>query len=84
MPSIALLGLDRCYSSSLIGLMDILQIANYAQIHLGDSFDPFEWQLLSIDGKPINIAGGTVVTPHAAIDDEHIFDVIYRKGRKTQ
>ncbi|WP_432470106.1 GlxA family transcriptional regulator [Amphritea sp. HPY] len=81
MPRVALLAMDDCYASSLTGFMDLLQIANaHARKQLGDAMEPFEWQLLSINGNNVKASGGLPLAVDSAPDMKTVFDVVYIPG----
>lgn len=81
MPRVALLAMDDCYASSLIGFMDLLQIANaHARKQLGDVMEPFEWRFISMDGGNVKASGGLPLAVDTAPDLETIFDVVYIPG----
>ena len=65
---VTVFGLHDSYSSSLTGFIDILESANVVAQSMWKVDDtPFEWQLSSLDGKPIHCSNGLSIPVHSAI-----------------
>ena len=59
---ITLLALEGCFASNVIGFIDLLDTANTVCARLEPPRPPpFEWQVVSPDGKPVRASNGGMV-----------------------
>jgi transcriptional regulator GlxA family with amidase domain len=66
---IAIVGLDDCFASNVIGLVDLLHCANLIAARRNPPLDcVFEWQVLSIDGEPVRASNGYRIAVDGALD----------------
>jgi transcriptional regulator GlxA family with amidase domain len=78
MAKITFMVCDGCMFSGVSGLIDSFLIANTWHNGPPGSGDPplFETEILSPDGKSVNVAGGLTVTPDGRLDDGGMSDMI--------
>lgn len=80
----AILALDGCYSSSLAGYGDVLQVTNAhlrrQEIAAGSALArPFTWQFVSHKGKSVTACNGLSISSTLPLPDEQ-FDIIFVPG----
>lgn len=84
MPHITLLAFDGCAAGGIHGTIDAFSIANryYPQLYQGidENASLFSWDIVSIDGKPVQGEGRVTITPHCSIDDVNATDFILAPG----
>ena len=84
MPHITLLAFKDCAASGVFGVIDAFGIANRYHPQLNRDADGaptlFSWDIVSIDGKPVQGEGRVTITPHCSIDDVNATDVIMIPG----
>lgn len=75
---IGLLALDGCYTSSLTGIIDSLQVANaHIRNSLGEQAPQFSWEIISRDGQPVSATGHfPIVASHSLATANHC-DLLY-------
>ncbi len=78
MVKMGIVAYDNCYLSSLSGPMDSFQVANAYNCRQSGSDDAtFEWNTVSITGKPVKTSGGISIATDMSIANTCEFDVIY-------
>ncbi len=84
MPHITLLAFQNCAASGIFAPIDGFGIANryYPQLHQVAAEDPplFSWDIVSIDGKPVQAEGRVTIMPHCSIYDVGPTDFILIPG----
>lgn len=77
MPHAAILAFDGCYSSSLGGFADILQVANsHLRRQQGASAALFKWRFVSLSGEAITASNGLQLQTHK-IGAREQFDLVF-------
>ncbi|HZE10921.1 MAG TPA: helix-turn-helix domain-containing protein [Burkholderiales bacterium] len=65
---ISLLALDGCFASNVVGTVDLLHSANLIGANRDPPLGPvFEWQVLSLDGRPVRASNGYFLPVDAAL-----------------
>ncbi len=64
---ITLVALDKCFASGISGTIDLLNTANMVARRL-EREAPFEWQVLSADGRPVRASNGYNVPVDGALN----------------
>jgi len=84
MPHITLLAYNECTTTGIYGFIDVLSMANRWHDHLNqyeNATSPlFTWDIVSIDGKPLQAEGRVTVVPHCSIHDVGATDFILVPG----
>ncbi len=84
MPHITLLAYPDCASSGIFGSIDAFGIANRYHLLLNQNSEEgpplFTWDIVSIDGKPVQGEGRVTIIPHGSIDDIDDTDFIMVPG----
>ena len=65
---ITLLALDECFASSITGAIDLFNTANIVARRL-EREPLFEWQVLSLDGRPVRASNGYSLTVDGALEN---------------
>jgi len=66
---ISFVGLDNCFASNIVGIVDLLHSANLIGARRDPPLDPiFEWQVLSVDGQPVRASNGYTLAVDGALD----------------
>ena len=65
---IAILLMDRCFGSGIHNILDTLIATNYTLVK-SDHKPLFEWDLISIDGKPVTPTNGLVIQADYSLED---------------
>lgn len=72
---ITLLALEDCFASNITGAVDLFNTANMIARQL-DREPPFEWRVLSPDGRPVRASSGYRLTVDGALKDAPLAKVI--------
>jgi len=84
MHHITLLAYPDCTTTGIYGFIDILSIANRWHTYLNqpeNEISPlFKWDIVSIDGNPVQAEGRVTVIPHGSIHDIGSTDFILVPG----
>ena len=84
MPHVSLLAAPNCSVSTIAGPVDTFTIANIGHSHLGpggrDDGPLFEWDIVTVDGKPVQGSGGMTVHPDCGVEDVPATDLILIPG----
>jgi len=66
---IAIVALDDCFASNVVGLVDLLHSANLIAAQCDPPLDSmFEWQVLSSDGRPVRASNGYTLAVDGAVN----------------
>ena len=65
---VTLLALEGCFASNITGAIDLFNTANIVARRL-DREAPFEWQVLSLDGRPVQASSGYRMTVDGALEN---------------
>ena len=65
---ITLLALEGCFASNITGAVDLFNTANIVARRL-EREPPFEWQVLSLDGRPVRASSGYQMTVDGALEN---------------
>ncbi len=76
---LAILAVEGCMQSAVIGIADILALSNQVMALRGGK-SRFSWQTLSLDGKPVRAGGGQMLAVDGAIGKRGAFDAIIVPG----
>lgn len=80
MPHITLLAYEQCATAAIHWFIDALSIANLWHKQLEESPDEieplFRWDIISMDGKPVQGEGRITIVPHGSIHDKIATDFI--------
>lgn len=76
---LAILALEGCMQSAVVGIADILTLANHVMTLRGAKAR-FSWQTLSLDGKAVRAGGGKLLAVDAAVSKRTAFDAIIVPG----
>ncbi len=87
MPHISLLAAPNCSVSTIAGPVDTFAIANIGHQHLESKKDHtnvikslFEWDIVTVDGNPVQGGGGMMVHPDCAVEDVISTDIVLIPG----
>lgn len=79
-----LLAYPNCAASGIYSAIDVFSMANEWQRQLCKGFDKntelFNWDIVSIDGKPVQGDGRVTIVPHRSIQDVDTTDFILIPG----
>lgn len=76
---LAILALEGCMQSAVVGIADILTLANHV-MQLRGSKVRFSWQTLSLDGKAVRAGGGNLLAVDGAVNRRTACDAIIVPG----
>ena len=76
---LAVLLLEGCMESAVIGVADLLGLANFVMRRLGKE-TRFEFETLSLDGKPVRTSRGLRFTVDAGLGKTKLYDAIIVPG----
>src|SRR5690349_9324388 len=76
---LAILALDGCMHSAIVGIADILALSNHVMTLSGGK-PRFSWQVLSLTGKPVRAGGGQSIPVDGAIGSRAQYDAILVPG----
>jgi transcriptional regulator GlxA family with amidase domain len=66
---ISLVALERCFASNIVGTVDLLSSANLIGARRNPPLEAtFEWQVLSIDGRPVRASNGYPIAVDRALE----------------
>jgi len=75
---IGLLALDGCYTSSLAGIIDSLQVANaHIRNSHGEQAPQFSWEIISRGGAPVMATGHFPITASHSLANASHCDLLY-------
>lgn len=75
---ITLLALESCFASNVIGFIDLLHTANMIAARASPSAKPpFEWTVLSLDGKAVRTSNGCILAVDGRVGRKPASNVIF-------
>lgn len=84
MPHLTLLAYENCAASAIYGFIDALSIANRWHKHLNknrnDMDQLFQWDIVSLDGRPVQAEGRITIIPHRSTHEKAPTDFILIPG----
>jgi transcriptional regulator GlxA family with amidase domain len=76
---LTILALEGCMHSAVVGIADLLTLANHVMTQSGNQCR-FSWQTLSLDGKPVRVGGGRSLPVDGRIGQRMSCDAIIVPG----
>src|SRR5437762_2835246 len=76
---LAILALEGCMHSAIVGIADVLSLANHVMQQSGPK-SRFTWQTLSLDGTAVRSGGGQLLAVDGAIGKRGGCDAIIVPG----
>ncbi len=76
---LAILALEGCMHSAVVGIADVLSLANHVMQQSGTK-SRFTWQTLSLDGRAVRAGGGQLLAVDGAIGKRGGYDAIIVPG----
>jgi transcriptional regulator GlxA family with amidase domain len=81
MRKLVIWALDGGLATGITGPVDVLTVANAIARRRKSRPEPvFEWQVLSVGGKPIRTAAGVTIQPHGRLDPDAAADIVFLPG----